>query len=516
MTVVRSAVVISLLTLVAKAIGIFRQTVFAHTFGAGRDIDIYVAAFRLPDLILNLLIMGTLSAAFIPVFVGVLQKDRKKATEVASTIFNLTLLMMLVFSLAGYAASPWLVKIIVPGFDANDYARTLELTRILMIAPVFFGLSAVLTGILQANKRFVLAAFSPIFYNLAIIGGVYLLFPKMGLPGLAWGAAIGAATHFLIQLPAVLRTGLRPLSVFKIGAEVKKIVKLFVPRVLGLDLGQISMFFTAIIGSTLASGSLAVYSYAYDLQIAPLGLLVVPFAVAAFPTMSEYLNKNDLTGFRNFFAKSVTQMLYIIIPGSVLMLLLRAQIVRLILGAGQNTQFDFAATRMTAQALGFFALSLFAQALTPLLARSFYALHNTIIPVITGVIAAVVNIVLAYLFTRIAGPETLALAFSIAAVVNMFILLIILHRKIGGLNDDFLVFRSLKIIVASIVMAAVVYLTLYSVAPFVDMQTYAGVLAQTVIACIAAAVSYFVCGLLVSLPETKQVFKSLSSWFSQK
>lgn len=515
MTVVRTALAISVLTLAAKALGIARQGIFAHTFGVGREIDIYVAAFRLPDLILNLLIMGTLSAAFIPVFVQLLQKNRSAAFETASSIFNFTLFLVGVFAIGAYFLSPWLVPMIVPGFDSVETARTLELAKILLLSPIFFALSAVLTGVLHSHKRFFLAATAPLFYNLAIIAGVYILYPRLGLPGLAWGAVVGSVLHFVIQLPTVWRLGLRPLAKISFTEPVKKIVKLFLPRVFGLDLGQISMFATAVIGSSLATGSLAVFYYAYDLQIAPFGLLVVPFAVAAFPTMSEYLSKNDLRGFKDFFSTSVVQVLFLIIPVSVFLLLLRAQIVRLILGAGEDTRFDFAATKLTAQALGFFALSLFAQSLIPFLARSFYALQNTVIPVLAGLIGGAVNIVLAILFTKVAGPDTLALAFSIAVVINMLILLFVLHYKLGGLNDEFLILRTVKIATASVIMAVAVYITLYTVAPLVDMQTYAGVLAQTMAAVVAAVLTYVLAGLFIGLPETGQLLRVMQMWFKK-
>jgi putative peptidoglycan lipid II flippase len=287
--------------------------------------------------------------------------------------------------------------------------------------------------------------------------------------------------------------------------------------VFGIDLGQISLLIASIIGSTLGAGSLAIFYFAYDLNTVPLGVFAISFAVASFPVMSEYLSNNDVVGFKKFFARTVTQILFFIIPISVLLLLLRAQTVRLVLGVGEGTKFDFSDTRMTAQAFGFFVLSLFAQSLIPILARSFYALQNTVIPVLSGLFAAAVNIALALLFTRFLGlgADTMALAFSIASVLNMLILYWLLHNKLGDLNDHYLVIRVTKITTASVVMGTATFVTLYLVAPLVNMQTYLGVLIQTLSAILVATLAYLGTGIAIQLPEARGLTRVLKSWFTK-
>ncbi len=514
MKFLKASILIGFLALLSKLLGLARVLVFANRLGAGQEFDIYVAAFRLPDFIFNLLILGTLSVAFIPVFVEYLNRDPEEAAKISSTIFNLTFLVMGVFAALGILLSRFVVKIIVPGFDAEAQAQTAALTRILMLSPLLFSLSSVLTSILHSFKRFVIVAIAPLFYNLAIIFGALVLYPSFGLSGIAWGVVLGAFLHFVLQIPSAVRLGFRPFRYFTLShAGVSQIARLFLPRVLGMDLGQVSLLIASVLGSYLASGALAVFYIAYDLETVPLGVFALSFAIAAFPALSEFAAKKDIAGFKKFFSGTAVQILFLMIPISVLMLLLRAQIVRLIPGALQGTKFTFEDTRLTAQTLGFFTISLFAQSLVPLLSRCFYALQNTVIPVISGLLGAAVNIVLAVSLRPIGNPYIFAIAFSASVVVQMLILIAILRKKLGDLGDDVLILRVIKITVASLVMGIFAYITLYVVAPLVNMQTYLGVLIQTLSALVVALATYLLAGLIIQIPETKNLLGVLKNWF---
>jgi putative peptidoglycan lipid II flippase len=262
-------------------------------------------------------------------------------------------------------------------------------------------------------------------------------------------------------------------------------------------------------------GTLASFYFAYELMTVPLGIFAMSFSIAAFPSLAGFIGKSDLSGFRKFFSTTVVQILFLIIPISVLMLLLRAQIVRLIPGAGEGKAFTFEHTRLTAQALGFFALSLFSQSLTPLLARAFFALQNTLIPLVAGTAAAGINIVLAVVFSRYDGAASLALAFSIASVVNLLILGILLQQRVQGILDEILFVRVFKIGIASMVMGAVSYLTLYAVAPMVNMQTYWGILIQAASAVLVGGLVYVGAGIVINLPESRHLVQILRDWFSK-
>lgn len=517
MSALRATILIAIFSVLSKILGLLRVVVFANRLGAGEEFDIYVAAFRLPDFIFNLLILGTLSVAFIPVFVEYLQKNKEEAVKIASTFFNFAFLIMGALAVLGILFSDFLVKVIVPGFDAVAQAQTSDLTKILMLSPLFFALSSVLTSILHSHKRFLFAAIAPLFYNLSIIFGVLFFYPKYGLWGLGLGVIIGAFLHMILQLPGALALGLRPFAYLDLKNEgVKRIGRLFLPRIIGMDLGQISLLAAAVLGSFFASGTLSVFYIAYDLVTVPVGVFAVSFAIAAFPALSELAGRGDKQALRNFFSTTTVQILFLIIPISVLMLLLRAQIVRLIPGAIQGTKFTFEDTRLTAQTLGFFVLSLFAQSLVPLLSRSFYAMQNTIIPVVSGLIGGVLNVGLAIILSRLyRGPESFALAFTIAITVHLLIMFMILHRRLRGLDDEFLFVRIIKISIASVIMGIVTFLVLYIVAPLVNMQTYLGIFLQTISALAVASITYLGAGLLIKLPETKQLVIILRSWFSK-
>lgn len=516
-SIIRSTIVIAIFSVAAKITGLVKFIVLSNRFGAGRETDIYFAAFRVPDFIFNLLIAGTLSVAFIPVFVKYLTKDREEAFVVASSIFNITMLVMGSASIFGIIFSDQLVRFIAPGFDEAAMAETAALTRILMLSPLIFSLSSILTSILHSFQRFYLVAVGPIVYNLLIIFGLLVLHPRFGFAGVVWAVIAGALLHFVLQLPAALRLGFRPFRHFNLShPAVRQIGKLFLPRILGIDLGQVSLLVASVIGSSLAAGSIARFNYAFDLETLPLGIFAIAFSVTAFPVLSGFAARRDLDGFKIFLSKTMVQLLFLIIPISVLMLVLRAQVVRLLFGALEGTKFTFLDTSITARALGFFALSLAAQALLPLLARAFYSLQNTIIPVSVGAFAVGLNIVLSYLFTRRYGAESMALAFSIAAILDMIILFLILRRHLGGdLDDDFLLVRILKICTASVAAGTAAYVSLYAIAPFVNMQTYFGIFLQGAGAAILGGAAYLVAGFLAKLPEARESLSVLKSWFSK-
>ncbi|MCL5775012.1 MAG: oligosaccharide flippase family protein, partial [Patescibacteria group bacterium] len=272
-----------------------------------------------------------------------------------------------------------LTKLLVPGFVGQKFENTVLLTRIFLISPVIFTLSNVFSSILNAQKKFLVVGVAPILYNLAIIFGLLILYPKFGITGLGLGVVLGAALHLLVQVPEVVKSGFswQPILDLKDQA-LHKIAKLFVPRIFGLDNSQISLIIGSVVGSILASGSIAIFNLANNLQTVPLGVFAISYAIAAFPLLSEHYARKDERGFTYTLSETLIQMLFFIIPISILLLLFRAHIVRLIFGAGK---FNWQDTILTFNTLGVFSFSLFGQALTPLLARAFYARQNTTIPV---------------------------------------------------------------------------------------------------------------------------------------
>lgn len=508
-TVAGGAIIIAGASILSRLLGLLRDRLLASHFGAGDVLDTYYAAFKIPDLVFNVLVLGALSSAFIPVFVEYLQKGREEeskkaeAWHVANSMLNILLIGLLLVGGLFFIFAHQLVPLISPGFSPEKQAVTIKLTRIMLMAIIFFGASNIVSGILNSFKRYLSFAFAPVLYNLGIIFGILFLVPRYGVYGLAYGVVLGAILHLLIQMPGVLKVGYRYKGVFDFKhGGVKRVIKLILPRTFGLAVNQVDQTVSVIIGSTLAAGSVAIFNLSNNLQSFPINVFGVSLAIAAFPIFSEAFAQKDMSKFVVQFSTSFRRILFLIIPTSVLILLLRAQIVRVILGSGA---FDWEDTYLTAQTLAFFSLSLFAQALIPMLARCFYAFQDTKTPVKIGIVAVIIDIAGALTLIKImADPVTgLALAFSISSIVNMLLLLIFIRKKVGYLDDTKIIRSALKIILASIFMAAIVWLSKYIIALGVNMQTFIGIFIQGVLAGIIGILAYLIMAVIFRMDEIK-------------
>lgn len=512
----RITVIIAVFSLLAKVLGVVRDAVFSNRFGTSVVMDSYFAAFRVPDFVFNLLILGTFSVAFIPVFSEWLIKDKKEANRVASGILNVTLLLMVGLSILALIFINPLVRAIAPGFSGESFELTKLFTKIFLLSPIFLSMSSITSSVLNTMKRFTLVAAAPVLYNLSIIGGVLFLYPRMGNVGLAVGVVIGAILHFLIQIPQMVRLGFKyyPVIEFHHPGFIK-FWKLYWPRIFSMGTGQVTLLVVSIFGSYLGTGALSAFYYANNLQSVFLSIFAISAALAVFPLLSDLYNQKDEERFKDVVAKTTIQILYFIIPLSVLMLIMRAQVVRLVLGFGQGTNFTFADTRIVALTLGLFSVSLFAQALIPLYTRAFYARQNTKIPVIIGLVTIVVNIVLTYFLSRTMGIPGMTLSFSITSIFTMIILLMELHHKIGNLHDEYLTISSLKIVISSVLAGIVTFLLLYLIAPLVDMNTYFGVMIQAFGAGLGGVLVYLGASWVMGLNETHDLIRLTRSMLSK-
>lgn len=510
--IAKTTVIIAVFSLVAKLLGLVRDAVFSHQFGTTPMIDAYYAAFRIPDFIFNLLILGTFSVAFIPVFSEYLQKGKKESNLLSSSIINVTVLMMLGLTVTAFIFVDPLVRSIAPGFEGEAFELTRMFTRIFLLSPLLLTLSSMVSSMLNAYKRFALVAVAPVVYNLSIIGGALFLYPKYGPRGLAIGVVIGAFLHFAIQVPQLFRAGFRySLRIATEEPGFIKFWKLYWPRIFSMGTEQVTAIIVTIFGSMLGTGALAAFYYSNNLQSVFLGVFAVSFAIAVFPLLSDLYNKKNETGFKDVLAKTAVQILFFMIPLSILLLVLRAQVVRLVLGIGESTAFTFADTRIVAESLGLFCVSLFAQSLIPLLSRAFYAMQNTVTPVIIGFITIAVNLGLTFYLTTKMGIAGMALAYSLTSIIHLIILLMELHRRLGSIHDEYLIISSLKIIIAALVSGAAAFVSLYMIAPLVNMATYLGVLIQGAGAGVIGVLVYLAMGWIIGLSETHDLVKLLRS-----
>jgi len=514
-TLTSATIIIALFSLLSKLTGLVRLNILTSRFDAGDVLDIFYAAFRLPDFVYNLLILGTLSAAFIPVFCDYLTRDKTEALKLANTILNIALIVMGFFAAVLFVLAPIFVSLIVPGFTPEKQIEVVKLTRIMSLAPLFFSLSSVLSSVLNSLKKFAVVAMMPVVYNLSIIFGAVILYPAFGKTGLAWGVVLGAALHFVLQLPAAYKTGFTWRPYLKLDLPgVRQTLKLYIPRIFGMDSAQISLLVSTIVGSSLLAGSITYYNLAFDLQSLPLSIVAVSFAIVAFPLLSEAYAKSDRKTFAEIFNINLSQILYLMIPLSLLMLILRAQLVRLVFGRGE---FGWEATVVTITTFGFFTVSLFAQGLIPLFTRAFYAMQNTLAPVLIGLSSMLVNIVGAVILTQYYhyGVEGLAIAFSVSVVLNLMLLFVVLEFKFGNLVDFDLVYKIFKITAASVLMGGCSYGMLYLLDRFLDTHTVVGLFLQTLGSASVGAVVYLLLGIALNLAESRHILLSGRNWLKK-
>jgi putative peptidoglycan lipid II flippase len=513
---VSAAFILSVASLASRLVGLVRERVLTTTFGAGDVFDAFVAAFRLPDLIFNLLVVGALSAAFIPLFTDKLinHKDKSHAAfDFASALLNWLLVGITVLSLAYALLAHLIVPLITPGFSGEKLELTIRLTRIMAWQPILLSISFVLSGVLNSFKRFVVYSIAPILYNVGIIIGVLVFVPFLGPIGLAWGVVLGALFHVLVQLPSAMAVGWRWRPTFSWRTnELKKLWKMMLPRIFGLAAQQINLLTVTVLGSKLVTGSIAVFHLANNIQFLPIGIFGLSLAQAAFPTMAEQVSRHEEQAFINTLTRTFRYILFFVIPTTVLFYLLRAQIVRVLFGAGA---FDWEDTILTFNTFAWLTVSIFAQATTPLLTRAFYVRQDTKTPVIISIISIIANVGLAIFLAPRFGVEGLAIAFSASAILNLVLLLGRLHWQLHGFNDREVILSLGKITLAAIVAGVVTQALKYPVAWVVDMTRFWGVFTQLTVASSGGILAYVgICWLLKS-QELKAVQRYLPHrWYA--
>lgn len=449
--------IIAISGLASRVLGLVRDRLFAHQFGAGEVLDAYFAAYRIPDLLYNLLILGALAAAFLPVVSQYLARGtagEREAFRMANALMTISVIGLSVIAVILALLAPVLVPILAPGFDGPRHDLMLRFTRIMLLQPILLGLSSIMSGMLLAFRRFVAYAAAPVLYNVGIIVGVVVLVPRFGVSGLAWGVVLGAVLHALVQLPGVFQLGFRFQPTVRLRHRgLRQVAHLFVPRLVGLVAGQASALIVTFLGSGLLTGSIAAYLLAENLQAVPIGLVGISVAVAAFPFLSVAAARRDVVQFTEVLVRSLRLVLFVSLPASVFLLLLRAQIVRVVLGTGA---FDWGDTVATFSVLGILALSVVAQSIIPLLARAFFSLHDTKTPMIVSLVVIAVNIVGAILLAPSSGVRGLAWAFSISSLLHLLFLLAFLHSRLGGLEDRVLLTSVARAGIATMVAAFVI------------------------------------------------------------
>jgi len=455
-TILSAATIIMIMIVASRVLGLVRQRTLA-TFFAPDEISLFFAAFRLPDTIFEVLVFGTFSSAFIPVFTRVVDKDKKAAWRLASTISNVGISAFIFFAMFLCLYADSLYGVIAPGFSITERGQIVQLTKILFAAQGFFVLSYVLTGVLESLRRFLVPALAPLFYNLGIIFGTIFLSDRLGLVAPAIGVFVGAMMHFLIQLPLAVKLGYRLTTSFFVDKNVKRIGKLAAPRVLELTFSQVAKSVELYLASFISTASYAYFYLGNTLQLLPVGLFGVSIAKAALPTLSK--QSDDREAFRKSLFNSLYQMVFLVLPVSAILIVLRIPIVRLVYG---TEMFDWQSTVQTGWVVSAFAVGVVFQSANSLLARAFYALHNTKTPVMISIFSMAVNILLGFYLVRKLGLPVwgLALAFSLGSFIQATLLFYLLNKKISEKISLALIAPVIKASIAAIGSGSVMYVIL--------------------------------------------------------
>lgn len=456
-SILSGAFVIMSTMMVAKILGLIRDRLLAHVFSPDK-IDIFWAAFRLPDLVFQIAILGALSVAFIPVFTEYYEnKGKEDAFDLARAILNVSLAVFIIASVLIFIfAKPVIGFIVAPGFDLEKQAQVVTLTRIIILGQSILVLGSFFIGILQSFQRFIFPALAPVFYNLGIILGIVLFYKSLGITGAAVGVVIGAILHALIQLPLVLSVGFKfkfPPKFFHPG--VKEITRLMSFRTIGLAAEQIN----ETVGVSLASwisGGVTYLTYAQHLQVVPIGLFGASLAQAALPVLSSERARGRIEEFKITLLTTLHQILFLTLPATAILIVIRIPVVRLVFGA---SQFDWEATVLTGATLASLSIGLSAQAVSLLFVRGFYALKDTKTPVVVSILVVVLNIVLSIYFIHFLklGVWGIGLANSIAAVTSGILLFWTLHFKVGKFNLKQVLVPLAKMLMATVIMGVALY-----------------------------------------------------------
>lgn len=524
-----AAILMAFSTFLSALLGLFRDRLLAGTFGAGETLDIYFAAFRIPDFIQAILVAGGISATFLPIFSEEFKESKEKAFAFANNLLNCSLLLLVVVCLLLGFLAPWILKLVAPGFNAAQMEKVVVLTRIMFFSPIFFGLSAIFSGILQYFDRFLVYGLAPIFYNAGIILGILFFLPIFGIYGLGLGVIVGALLHFLIQIFGAARTGYhyRPILSFK-NYRLKKVLNLMSASSTGALFVQLNLILVVALSSTLPAGTISIFTFANNLQGLPLGLIAVPFSVAIFPVLSKTWAAKNKKEFVENFLSALRQILFLIIPLSCLIFLLRAQIVRIVLGSGL---WGWRETRLTAACLGIFSVSILASSLVVFLRKSFYSIQEAKVPTFLEGVNFILNIGFSFLFLSFLQPSgwlrelaasflkiqdmkdigviAFPLALSFSAVTQVALLFLSFLSRIGTkeLAPLFSFFK--KILALTFLMGIMVWLVLRLMGTIFPLETFWQVFLQTATAFLVGGVIYAVGALLFGMQEINSLKNAL-------
>jgi putative peptidoglycan lipid II flippase len=431
-SIARSGLIVGSAFFVGRILGWARVVVIGTTFGASADLDSFFAAFRIPDLIFQLVAAGALASALLPTLTVLIAEDRREqAWRVASSVGNALLGSLLVLALAAFVAAPLFVPIIAPGFTSEQVSRTVDLTRIMLASPVLLATSSVVQAVLNANGRFAASVIAPLVYNLAIILAALLLAPSMGVYGLAVGVVAGSACHLLVLIRPVRRCGFRWSRALDLRDPlVSRVLVLLAPRVIGLASNQLMFVVATALATGVGIGAVSAFSIAFSLFQIPIGVIALPIGIVLLPSLAQSVAREEHGRYGQVVTQALRFILWFALPLSAVIVVLAPELVTLLFGYGR---FDATAIASTAAVLALLAPAIASESLLAVLARAFYARLDTLTPVIAAVMAVVIDIGLSIVLVGRVGLGGISIAIVVGSWIEAAYLMLLLERR-GGLE----------------------------------------------------------------------------------
>jgi putative peptidoglycan lipid II flippase len=472
-TLARAGMIVSGAFLVSRVLGWARLVVIANALppDTTNDLGAFFAAFRIPDLMFQLVAAGALSSALIPILSSVVATDGEgRAWRIASTVTNLMLIGLAALGFVVLVAADRIVPIFTGGFDPATMNRTIELTRIMVLSPIFLALGSVATSLLNVRGRFAASAVAPSVYNLAIIGAAFTLAPSMGAAGLAVGVVLGSLGHLLVQLPPLRSIGFRYQPIIDVADDAaRRALALMAPRAVGLGASQITFVVMTALATGISPQAVAAFFIAFTLLQIPVGVIGVPLAVVLFPSLSREVATGNHPEFVALLTRALRFLTFVMLPIAVLAAILRVEGIAVLFG-----RFDRTAIELTAATLLAFLVGLVGHALITVLARSFYALHDTRTPVTVAILAVLINTSLGVAFVGPFGLPGLALAIALAAWVEATVLTVLLRRRVGRFGFAAVAWLGLRTVLATAIAAVAAQVVHGVVGPLLAPDPSAG------------------------------------------
>ncbi len=531
-----AAFLLGLFTLVSQLLGLVRDRLLATYLGAGTQLDVYYAAFKIPDF----LFVSIASLASITVLLPFLSQKYKdgdsnnyrEAKLFFDQVFTVLLVFLVGVSVILFFMMPFLAKIVAPGFTSEQTQTLVMLSRIMLVQPIIIGVSNMVSSVTQMFKKFFITALSPVLYNIGIILGIIWLYPLIGITGLAYGVIIGALFHFVIQVPTLYSIKFFPRFARNIDwRELLIIIKTSIPRTLGLSMSTITALVLTSIASTLATGSISLFNLTNNMLNVPIGVVAISYSVASFPVLVKFFHDQDRDKFVAYIINATRKIIFFSVPITVLFIVLRAQIVRVILG---SQSFSWNDTRLAAASLALFVIGLVAQSLVHLFVRGYYAAGNTRKPLLMNFSGEVITVLLAFVFIgllrdgplyiffvntlRLTGISditllALPLAFSIGNICNYLLLLWVFRKDFPEAKNFSLQKTTMQTIFASLIMGGISYGILNLLPQVIRQETFGGIFLQGLLAGCMGMVVFVIVMMAIGNEEMMEFTKTVRRKF---